>query len=338
MEKCVYHDPQTDSHLNEVQDLYIFGSEINRNFRRVGPWHSIDAKYQSEMVERIAATHAVPCTKRDCDGAVYYHNQKHQSYRYQSPSLSADSRNLLTPRTDSTGSSIGSDPPVAMRRERMSGRKVRMSYMPCSASSRGSSISCENRRLSTSFQSVSEEELSQIVNRVTKPTMASRGGVDLLEKFRNKDFVYGTRTENTEDLDNIVLRVTKPTVASTGGVGKERFYNGYVYGAQKFSTEKVHELTQRLTKPTVSSRGGIDLASKDFQYIVLPKQKTRVVIPGIEEKFKGKKTVNSDEIQRMVDRLSKLTPAYKAKFSPNRNCWVDNSKRGPVFQRSIAVN
>lgn len=221
--------------------------------------------------------------------------------------------------------------------------------------------------------SYSLEEVESIVNRVSKPTVASTGGITIAEKFRNKDYVYGSKacTPNIDhisqptvastggvtiaekfdkkdyvygsknvsegEIDHIVNRITKPTVASTGGAGKERSYTDFVYGGQKVPPEQVEDIVSRITKPTVSSRGGVDIADKKFVYIMPKKIKTNIIIPNIETKFMGKRKVSADELNSIVERLNKLTPAYKAKFSPNPHVWRDDSARGPAHQREIAA-
>jgi cadmium resistance protein CadD (predicted permease) len=55
------------------------------------------------------------------------------------------------------------------------------------------------------------------------------GGVDIAEKYENKDYVYGSLNVTPTDLNEIVTRVTRPTVASTGGAGIQRKYTDFVY-------------------------------------------------------------------------------------------------------------
>ena len=147
--------------------------------------------------------------------------------------------------------------------------------------------------------------------------------------------MYGSKhVENEEQLNTIVDRVTRPTVASTGGAGVERKYTDFVYGEQKVSKDEEKEIIDRITKPTVSSRGGVDLKDKNFVYILPPKNKTNIIIPGLDKKFIGRKKITEDELNEIIDRLTKLTPAYKAKFSVNPNVWKDESARtGPAHQR-----
>ena len=177
------------------------------------------------------------------------------------------------------------------------------------------------------------------IRHISQPTISSNGGKDIAERFENKDYVYGSGAVTSEKLDNIVSRVTRPTVASTGGAGLEREYTDFIYGDQKVSKDEMQEITERMTKPTVSSRGGVDLEDKKFEYIKPPKVKTNIIIPGLDQKFIGRRKIAQEELNQIVDRLSQLTPAYKAKFSINPHVWKDQSARtGPAHQREgIAV-
>lgn len=93
-----------------------------------------------------------------------------------------------------------------------------------------------------------------------------------------------------------------------------------------------------MTKPTISSRGGVDLKDKNFEYIKQPRVKTNIIIPGLNKKFMGAKKISADEMNDVIDRLAKLTPAYKAKFALNPHVWKDDSVRnGPAHQREQMV-
>ncbi|WAR31261.1 hypothetical protein MAR_033803 [Mya arenaria] len=177
------------------------------------------------------------------------------------------------------------------------------------------------------------------IEHITKPTISSRGGKDIAEKFENKDYVYGSKSVEPKKLDDIVDRVTRPTVASSGGAGANRSYTDFVYGEQKVSKEEMKEIIERMTKPTISSNGAVDLKDKNFVYLQQPRNKTNIIIPGLEKKFIGRKKISSDELNEIIDRLTQLTPAYKAKFAVNPNVWQDESARtGPAHQReSIAT-
>ena len=174
------------------------------------------------------------------------------------------------------------------------------------------------------------------IDHITQPTVASSGGVTIAEKFENKDYVYGSKNVSPEHLDHIVGRVTKPTVASTGGAGLERSYTDFVYGGQAVSQGKLENIISRITKPTVASRGGVDLASKKFVYIQPKKIKTNIIIPELETKFMGRRKVSVDELNEIVERLNQLTPAYKAKYSVSPHVWKDDAARtGPAHQREM---
>ncbi|KAK3591454.1 hypothetical protein CHS0354_033455 [Potamilus streckersoni] len=197
--------------------------------------------------------------------------------------------------------------------------------------------STERSYVSSPHESVSSEELNKIISRITKPTSASRGGVDLQAKFENKDHVYGSQSVTPEELDVIVRRMTKPTVASTGGAGKERSYTDFVYGDKQVEPERLDEIIERIRKPTASSLGGGDLVNKEFVYIQPSKVKTNIIIPGVAKRYLGMKKTSREELNAIAERLNRLTPAYKAKYSPNPHVWVDDSKKGPAHTRQLTV-
>ncbi|KAL3871807.1 hypothetical protein ACJMK2_039779 [Sinanodonta woodiana] len=200
-----------------------------------------------------------------------------------------------------------------------------------------SARSSERTYVSSPQESVSSEELNKIISRISKPTSASRGGVDLQEKFENKDHVYGSQSVTPDELDVIVRRMTKPTVASTGGAGKERSYTDFVYGDIQVKPERLEEIVERIRKPTASSLGGGDLVNKEFVYIQPSKVKTNIIIPGIAKRYLGMKKASPEEVSAIAERLNRLTPAYKAKYSPNPHVWVDDSKKGPAHMRLMTV-
>ena len=146
--------------------------------------------------------------------------------------------------------------------------------------------------------------------------------------------MYGSKTLAPEKIEGIVERVTRPTTASTGGAGKERNYTDFVYGQQKVSKEELKDIIDRVAKPTVSSEGGAALQEKKYEYIKPAKVKTNIIIPGLDRRFIGRKKVSQDEMQEFIERMSVLTPAYKAKFAINPHVWKDDSARtGPAHVR-----
>lgn len=172
------------------------------------------------------------------------------------------------------------------------------------------------------------------INHIAKATISSNGGKDIAEKFENKDYVYGSKNVAPETVDSIVNRVTRPTVASTGGAGTDRKYTDFVIGEKSVSQDELKEIIDRMTKPTISSRGGVDLKDKTFEYIKPPKVKTNIIIPGLESKFIGRRRLSNEEMNEVINRLTQLTPAYKAKFDVNPHVWKDESARtGPAHQR-----
>ncbi|CAG2188105.1 unnamed protein product [Mytilus edulis] len=189
-------------------------------------------------------------------------------------------------------------------------------------------------------QSLKSFDVDGIVKRMTRPTVSSRGGVDIAERFENKDYVYGSLQVKSTDLDKIVSRVTKPTVASTGGAGVQRKYTDFVYGDKTVSKTEFSNIISRLTKPTVASEGGAPIAKNPFIYKTPPITKTNPKIPNLEKKqqrlMKTRK-VSASEMREIVERLNRLTPAYKAKYSKNPHVWVDDACYGPAFNQQIAA-
>lgn len=303
----------SEHQYSEAQKLYILGAKLD-NFRTIGPWHSVEAKYLDNLCYRLASPVPRPCSRKHDEGAWAAEDQVYMDY----------------PRPIS---SVKSAPPGSVRRSRGSpSAKSKNSGYSLPIVREGNRQKNEKR----SNSKISTEDVDRIVCRVTRPTIASRGGVDIAEKYENKDYVYGSRSVSEVDLDSIVSRVTRPTVASTGGAGKQRKYTDFVYGDKKVNEEEFNGIINRLTKPTVASRGGVDIADKmPVEYKPLPITKTNPVVPGLRAKQAAllKKRVNTEELEQIVGRLNTLTPAYKAKYSPSPHVWVDDAKVGPAFQR-----
>lgn len=303
----------TEHQYSEAQKLYILGAKLD-NFRSIGPWHSVEAKYLDSLCYRLASPTPRPCSRKHDEGAWAAEDQVFMDY----------------PRPLS---SVKSAPPRCGSRSRGTpSAKSKYSGYSLPIVREGNRQSKEKR----SSSKISTDDIDRIVSRVTRPTIASRGGVDIAEKYENKDYVYGSRTVSEVDLDSIVTRVTRPTVASTGGAGKQRKYTDFVYGDKKVSEDEFNSIIMRLTKPTVSSRGGVDIADKmPVEYKPPPITKTNPVVPGLKAKQAAllKKRVNSEELDQIVGRLNVLTPAYKAKYSPSPHVWVDDAKVGPAFQQ-----
>lgn len=303
----------TEHQYSEAQKLYILGAKLD-NFRSIGPWHSVEAKYLDNLCYRLASPTPRPCSRKHDEGAWAAEDQVFMDYPRPLSSVKSapprcGSRSRGTPSANSKYS--GYSLPIVREGNRQSKEK-------------------------RSSSKISTDDIDRIVSRVTRPTIASRGGVDIAEKYENKDYVYGSRTVSEVDLDSIVTRVTRPTVASTGGAGKQRKYTDFVYGDKKVSEDEFNSIIMRLTKPTVSSRGGVDIADKmPVEYKPPPITKTNPVVPGLKAKQAAllKKRVNSEELDQIVGRLNVLTPAYKAKYSPSPHVWVDDAKVGPAFQQ-----
>ena len=172
------------------------------------------------------------------------------------------------------------------------------------------------------------------IEHIAKATISSNGGIDIAEKFENRDHVYGSKSVPPDSLGHIVDRVKRPTVASTGAAGVNRKYTDFVLGEKNVSKDELNDIIDRMTKPTISSRGGVDLKDKSFDYIKPPRVKTNIIIPGLETKFIGRRRLSNEEMNEVINRLTQLTPAYKAKFDVNPHVWKDESNRnGPAHQR-----
>lgn len=400
-----YLTKSDQEYLFTIQRLYLLNSGKLKHFHVLGPWHQVTSSQLNKIVERVATPNPRPCSRGHVKGLWCVEDPDYITgptiLKYQGSESSTPSSRATTPRKPQTPTTpknkysiprkyqvvpkpspwiimepskkknfISDDPPDPSYRDTVSLPPRSAQTRQSTAKSRPSTSGLARYVVSPYSKTVSQHELNEIVERVTKPTHASKGGVDLQEKFRNKDYVYGSRacTPNIEHiakptvssrggvdiaekfenkdyiygsravtpntLDTIVNRVTRPTVASTGGAGVDRQYTDFVYGEQKVSKDEVTEITERMTKHTISSRGGVDLANKNFEYIKPPKVKTNIIIPGLETKFMGKKKISQDQLHDIIDRLSKLTPAYKAKFAVNPHVWKDESARtGPAHQQ-----
>ncbi|XP_076454876.1 uncharacterized protein LOC143289708 [Babylonia areolata] len=93
--------------------------------------------------------------------------------------------------------------------------------------------------------------------------------------------------------------------------------------SRRVTEEELDGIVERVTKPTVASRGGVDLQDKDFTYITTPRLKTLPVLPGLDRRYLGLQRVDSARMEQIVQRLTRLTSAYKSKFAPNNNVYVD---------------
>lgn len=309
------YSSSTKQQQTTAKDLYHLGKKLG-HFRVVGPWHSVDSRYQEHMSNRLASHNCRPCSRGHIEGAWFSEDRKN----YSSISRPKTAYEVLREKRSArsrTPQSHYSEPLLRNRREM----------------NRSEGVSPN--------QSVTSEELNNILKRVTKPTVASQGGKTIAEKFENKDYVYGSRSVNSpEEMNVIVKRITRPTVASTGGAGMERTHTDFVYGDKTVDGEEFKHIIERLTKPTISSEGGQPIARKDFTYIPIRTCKTNPKNPKlsrVQKVLAEKQTVSSDKMDEIVSRLTKLTPAYKAKFALSPHVWVDKSLKGPAFKRELTV-
>ena len=407
-----YLTESDQQYLEYIQRLYLLNSGQLKHFHLLGPWHQVTHRELNKIVERIAAPTPRPCSRGHVKGLWCVEDpdyltgpkilKRSPSSRDSSSASSKNRQNLVTPPNkysiprkyqvvpkptpwiimdpSKKKNFVSDDPPdPSYNREVYSARVARSPRRsfdvkrPSTTGAKARRSVGDDRYVASPFNTnFSPEEVDIIVGRVSKPTVASTGGVTIAEKFRNKDYVYGSKkcTPNIDhitqptvastggvsiaekfeskdyvygsknvspgQLDYIVGRITKPTVASTGGAGIERSYTDFVYGGQAVSSGKLDDIVSRITKPTVASRGGVDLAQKKFVYIQPRKVKTNIIIPELDTKFTGQKRVTAGEMSEIVDRLNQLTPAYKAKYSVSPHVWKDDAARtGPAHQREM---
>lgn len=307
-----------DENSEVTERLYIFGAKLD-NFRTIGPWHRVDGRYMNKLVKRLAEPALRPCSRGHSVGARYSEDNEYYDYAMSRPD---------------TGYSSNSS-----ERLRRSGARSILS----SAAPRRSTRSTQDYGYDSWDTTPADSEivdLDQLNDRMTRPTVSSRGGVDIAEKYENKDYVYGSMQVDSKEMNNIVSRITRPTVASTGGAGVQRKYTDFVYGDKQVSKDEFSGIINRLTKPTVASEGGKPLEKKPFIYKIPPITKTNPKIPNFEKKqqrLRKTKKVTAEELQDIVERLNKLTPAYKAKYSKNPHVWKDDAIYGPAFDKQVAA-
>ncbi|GFO49625.1 hypothetical protein PoB_007613000 [Plakobranchus ocellatus] len=58
------------------------------------------------------------------------------------------------------------------------------------------------------------------------------------------------------------------------------------------------------------------------------------IVSGLDRRYMGLQAVSSSEMQEIVDRLTKMTSAYNAKFAPNPHVWVDTEPGAHMVKRS----
>lgn len=206
-------------YLYYIQRLYLLNSGKLKSFHVLGPWHQVTSKQLNKIIERVATPNPRPCSRGHVKGLWCVEDPDYLTgpkiLKYQGSieksldqSPEGTPRKIKTPRTEVNKYSIPrkyqvvpkptpwiimepskkknfitDDPPDPSYRNR-SDSPPRSGRTQRSGVSRPST--CASSRYVTSQYStnVSPDELNAIVERVTKPTHASRGGVDLQEKFR----------------------------------------------------------------------------------------------------------------------------------------------------------
>ena len=141
------------------------------------------------------------------------------------------------------------------------------------------------------LQPVSAQKMEQIVTRLTKPTIASRGGIDLADK--KFEYVSPQKLKTLPVID-----------------GLDRRFQG---GGQRLSKEDVENVAKKLSRPTVASSGGEPLRSKKFNYAMSPKLKTLPDLPGVTSRFLGRRSFVGQDLENIVGRLTNDTVASLAR-------------------------
>lgn len=218
-----YLTPSDQAYLYSIERLYLLNSGKLKHFHVLGPWHQVKSSQLNRIVERVATPSPRPCSRGHVKGLwcvedpdyitgpkiIKYYGSGNSTPR-SVQSVPGSPRNVKTPSTPKNKYSIPrkyqivpkptpwiimepskkknficDDPPDPSYREKSAS-------MPRSAQTRGStaysrpSTSGSNERYNASpyCTTVTSGELNAIVERVTKPTHASKGGIDLQEKFR----------------------------------------------------------------------------------------------------------------------------------------------------------
>ncbi|BFZ20426.1 hypothetical protein BsWGS_23465 [Bradybaena similaris] len=50
-----------------------------------------------------------------------------------------------------------------------------------------------------------------------------------------------------------------------------------------------------------------------------------ILVPGLDRRYLGLQVMDKQQLEKMVMRLTRMTSAYRAKFSPNPHVWIDTS-------------
>ncbi|KAK3782609.1 hypothetical protein RRG08_038388 [Elysia crispata] len=58
------------------------------------------------------------------------------------------------------------------------------------------------------------------------------------------------------------------------------------------------------------------------------------IVSGLDRRYMGLQAVSNTQMQDIVDRLTKMTSAYNAKFAPNPHVWVDTEPGAHMVKRS----
>lgn len=177
------------------------------------------------------------------------------------------------------------------------------------------------------WDSVGSKEIEIIVDRVAAENSCDKHPSEEKNPAYNKTLRQSSDKSRSKSSEQMERNATKSAKIRTIKMRPRKPDREVYYGYRTVSSAKLDDIVKRLTKPTIASRGGVDLRNKEFVYILPPKNKTNIQIPGLEKKFNGSKKLSNDERQQSVQRTNTLTSAYQAKYGPNRNGWRDTSYR-----------
>lgn len=200
---------------------------VSNDNRRIGPWHAPDLNRQRVLADRLAnpaLRSSRPATRLTVDRNPY------DSPPSSSSSASALARSPYRHRTTGNSNSRMNSAPTSGSPRRDTGSPKRQLSTP-----RYGAVSPRRQPPlypnSANSRRVTDDELDSIISRVTRPTVSSRGGVDLLDK----DFTYiqprrlktlpvvpglerrylGLQSVDSARMDDIVGRLTRMTSAYT---------------------------------------------------------------------------------------------------------------------------
>ena len=216
-----YLTKSDQEYLEYIQRLYLLNSGQLQHFRTLGPWHQVTSSELNDIVFRISAPTVRPCSKGHVKGLWCIENPDYvkgpRILKYQGSAVSSPDQSTSEPlaaahkvRPPSVPKNkysiprkyqvvprpspwiimepskkknfICDDPPDPSydRQVRSAGTNRTKPEKPQRPATSGT-----DRYVASPYTTgVTPGEMNEIVERVRKPTHASKGGVDLHEKFR----------------------------------------------------------------------------------------------------------------------------------------------------------